>query len=79
LDLKCYETLALVGISPFCIVKQRSHKLELPRELLTNGRVRKIKPGHIHLGVRDAVAERGQFCPVSHNQLDRQHNDVRAA
>jgi len=76
LDLKCHETLALVGIPPLCIVQQRSHKLELPRELLTNGRVGKLKSGHIHLGVRDPFSERDQFCPVSHSQLNRQHDDV---
>jgi len=59
LHLKCYETLALVGILPFCIVKQRSHNLELARELLTICRVRPIKPDHIYFGLSDAVTERG--------------------
>jgi hypothetical protein len=71
LDLKRYETLALVGILPFCIVKQRSHSLELARELLTNCRVGAIEPGYIHLGLSDAVTERGQFCPVRHGHLHR--------
>jgi hypothetical protein len=59
-----YGTLAFVGILPFCIVQQRSRKLALARELLTNCRVGALEPCYIHCGLIDAVTERGQFCPV---------------
>ena len=54
LDLKCYQTLAFVGILPFCIAEQRSREFDLPRQLFASGRVREIESGHVHLGLCNA-------------------------
>ena len=76
LDLNGPETFTFVGVLPFCVAEQSSHELALSRQLLANGQVRDLEVCHIHLGLCDTAAERGQFRSVGHDQLHRQHADV---